>query len=54
MAKLKRDFSPKPRKQNTLPFEKLEEILGKIYPPDVVGEILKKRGFDTSEKEKDE
>lgn len=54
MNELKRYFTPKPRRQGTLPFEKLEEILHKIYPPDVVEEILKKRGFDTSEKEKDE
>ena len=39
---MKRDFSLKPRITGDLPPEKLEQILGRIYPAETVVELMKK------------
>lgn len=39
---MKRDFSLKPRTTGDLPPEKLEEILGRIYPEETVAELMGK------------
>ncbi len=39
---MKRDFSLQPRTTGDLPPEKLEQILGRIYPEETVGELMKK------------
>lgn len=40
--KMKRDFSLKPRTTGDLPTEKLEQILGRIYPAETVTELMEK------------
>lgn len=39
---IKRDFSLKPRTTGDLPPEKLEDILGRIYPEETVAELMNK------------
>ena len=39
---MKRDFSLKPRTTGNLPPEKLEQILGQIYPEETVVELMDK------------
>lgn len=39
---MKRDFSLKPRTTGDLPPEKLEQILGRIYPEETVAELMDK------------
>lgn len=39
---MKRDFSLKPRTSGDLPPEKLELILGRIYPEETVKELMEK------------
>ena len=39
---MKRDFSLKPRTTGGLPPEKLEQILGRIYPEETVAKLMDK------------
>lgn len=48
---MKRDFSLKPRTTGDLPPEKLEQILGRIYPEETVKELMEK--LCTTEDKKD-
>lgn len=40
--RMRRDIGLKPRKTGDLPPEKLEQILGRIYPEDTVKELMDK------------
>ena len=49
-----RDVSLKPRKTGDLPREKLEEILGRIYPEEAVAELMENLfGKDKPEENED-
>ena len=39
---IKRDFNLKPRTTGCLPPEKLEQILGRIYPEETVADLMDK------------
>lgn len=48
---MRRNIAAKPREAGDLPFEKLREVLGKIYPEDMADDLMEKLSRQLEEQE---